>query len=233
MGQILFTWSFTHDGHPDPTCADLHGNTMLVVAPSEAASMAPCTDGMLLSPPLAPQSFMLSQLLLLDAGPTGGGPSRVQLINRDPFTVVAGETVTVDLTFHLFDEPEPQLQSLCAAAAAYYAASPDPKQFPPTPAVSTAPALGSCCITTDLICAPEPALWTDPTWIDLGFSVTTPSRFSYRFTSSNVGLAATFQIRAFADFDCDSLNRSYTINGSVASDGTVIGCDTIVVNDSE
>jgi type II secretory pathway pseudopilin PulG len=96
-------------------------------------------------------------------------------------------------------------------------------QFPVTPAVSTVPALGACCEAPGRKCAPDPSLWTDPTWQALRFSMDDPHYYSYRYEAEGKGATAQFSAGAHGDLDCDGVYSTFEMVGGVRPDGTVTG----------
>ena len=101
--------------------------------------------------------------------------------------------------------------------------TPIAKQFPSNPAVTTAPALGACCLAAGKKCAPAPALWTDPAWQALKFSMDDPHYYSYTYLSSGTDATSQFTARANGDLDCDTTYSTFEMVGSIQSDGTVTG----------
>ncbi len=98
-----------------------------------------------------------------------------------------------------------------------------PKQFPRAPTTPTAPSLGTCCAAAGKKCAPNPALWTDPSWQALKFSMDDPHYYSYTYLSAGTGAGAHFTVRANGDLDCDGVYSTFEMVGSIQSDGTVTG----------
>jgi len=231
-GSLLVSWRFYREGVPDPTvtCADLDAQTAMIMGGvGLPGTTVPCDQHFILLERVPPQELD-PLLFIVRPNPDGmTSSSRVGLRPAAPVTVVAGATTYVPLELRLFDEPYPQLQQLFDGAAAFYAASPAPKVFP-----SGEPGYAGCgCATPGGICAPDATRWTVPPFSQLGFHVSGLSRFTYDFHAQGSGAAATFTITAYADYDCDAAIRQYTIHGSVASDGTVVGAETIVVDDND
>jgi hypothetical protein len=96
-------------------------------------------------------------------------------------------------------------------------------QFPDTPKESTAPMLTACCASPGHKCAPNPALWTDPSWQALRFSMDDPHYYSYRYESAGKGGDAMFTAGAHGDLDCDLTYSTFEMVGSIQPDGTVTG----------
>jgi prepilin-type N-terminal cleavage/methylation domain-containing protein len=98
-----------------------------------------------------------------------------------------------------------------------------PKQFPNTPAVSTAPGLTVCCASPGRKCAPNPALWADPSWQALKFSMDDPHYYSYTYIGTGTDTTSQFTARANGDLDCDTVYSTFEMVGRIQSDGTVTG----------
>jgi prepilin-type N-terminal cleavage/methylation domain-containing protein len=101
--------------------------------------------------------------------------------------------------------------------------TPIAKQFPDPAAVTTAPALGACCLAAGKKCAPSPALWADPSWQALKFSMDDPHYYSYTYLSSGTDATSQFTARANGDLDCDTSYSTFEMVGSIQADGTVTG----------
>jgi hypothetical protein len=63
-----------------------------------------------------------------------------------------------------------------------------------------------------------PALWTDPRWIAIGFSMSEPHRYAYQFVSDSGGFTA----RANGDLDGDSIHSTFERSASLR-EGKVVG----------
>lgn len=105
------------------------------------------------------------------------------------------------------------------------------KQFP----ISTVPhPAGKCCLHPGEKCAPDPAVWDNPTWRALNFSVDDPHYFQYLHTSAGTGSTATFAAAAFGDLDCDSIFSTFSRSGRVLTDLSVSGgAGLFIQNDIE
>jgi len=101
--------------------------------------------------------------------------------------------------------------------------NPLPPQFPRTATTATQPGLTVCCASASKKCAPDPTLWTEPTWQALKFSMDDPHYYSYTYTGAGVANAATFSATANGDLDCDTTYSTFEMVGSVQADGTVTG----------
>ncbi len=79
------------------------------------------------------------------------------------------------------------------------------------------PARSCCQGKSSRRCTPEPKDWEHPTWKALGFSLSDPHYFQYRFVSSAKGFTA----EARGDLNCDGKTSSYRIEGTRGDDGSV------------
>jgi hypothetical protein len=75
--------------------------------------------------------------------------------------------------------------------------------------VGPTPEVGSCCKSGGT-CAPDAAMWNDPLWQDLAFSVEDPSRYAYAYESTD---GKTFTLTAVGDLDCNGKTSRYTVKG--------------------
>jgi type IV pilus assembly protein PilA len=88
-----------------------------------------------------------------------------------------------------------------------------PHQFPSP--VATSPAV-TCCQPNGVDkCAVDALNWTDPTWIALHFSMDDPHYYRYSFVSSGVSTGAAFTARAIGDLDCDGVQATFEMYGTV------------------
>ncbi len=228
-GRLLVSWAVRREGVADPivTCADLGAETVTIEGGTVALER-PCADELAAIEDVPPGTLDL--VVTMWRSTPGGALSRLALRPAGPVTVVVGRTTYVPLVFRLFDEPGPQLRQIVAGATAFYAASAPPRVFPSGVPDKAPPA--PCMIAPEGICQPDPSWWTAPPFSQLGFRITGLSRFMYQFSSSGSGPDATFTVRAIADYDADGATRTYTIDGRVAHDGTVVS-DAIVVQDDD
>ena len=105
------------------------------------------------------------------------------------------------------------------------------KHLPPE-SVGPTPPVGTCCQSGDGKCAPDPALWSHPTWQALNFSVDDPHYYSYQYEVLEGGKA--FVVRAIGDLDCDGVFSTFELTGEIAADGSVQGAaEMLRTNESE
>ncbi len=93
-------------------------------------------------------------------------------------------------------------------------ATPIPKQFPVS-APQEEPNAGCCGAGKDK-CAPDPTLWTDPSWVALQFSVDDPHYYAYNYIKGPVtGSTATeaYTARARGDLDCNGTFSTFEMYG--------------------
>ncbi len=87
------------------------------------------------------------------------------------------------------------------------------------PATPAGPTPQPPCCEQGGVCHPDPALWSQPGWRELGFSIDGDHRFSYQYTPDATGLSAT--LRAVGDVTCDGTIRQVelklTIVGGLVS----------------
>ena len=82
-----------------------------------------------------------------------------------------------------------------------------PKQSTPI-----TPPLGTCCSMGEK-CAPNPALWTHPSWTALHFSIDDPHYYSYQYKTTDEG--KSFTVSAFGDLDCDGVYSTFEMYGKI------------------
>jgi len=73
--------------------------------------------------------------------------------------------------------------------------------------------------------------WTDLTWAAVGFEISDPHYFRYRFFSSGVGTAAAFTAGAHADLDCDGDMSTYERTATVNDEKGVVGAASLYIED--
>jgi hypothetical protein len=96
--------------------------------------------------------------------------------------------------------------------------TPEPKHVP-RESVGPTPPAGACCASGDGKCAPDPALWSHPTWQALNFSIEDPHYYSYQYEVLDGGKA--FVARAIGDLDCDGVLSTFELEGRITEDGSV------------
>lgn len=73
--------------------------------------------------------------------------------------------------------------------------------------------------------------WIDHTWQAVGFEISDPHYFRYRFDSSGVGTNSKFTIGAHADLDCDDDLSTYERTATVDSQNRVVGAASLYIED--
>ncbi len=73
--------------------------------------------------------------------------------------------------------------------------------------------------------------WTDHTWQAVGFEISDPHYFRYRFDSTESGVTAKFTVGAHADLDCDGDHSTYERTGSVDTQRRVVGAASLYIED--
>jgi hypothetical protein len=198
---MIVHWSFLWNGSP-ATCADVGAVSVRVedgLGLGTVLGTFPCGEG---TGAIFGYWMTSANMVAID---DGGNPFvRAHIM----------WSLETSAVLEVIDEPEAQLQAIAAAAAAYYAAN---MSLPPDS--GTTPFLGSCCANwPDMVCDPDPAVWSSPTWTALGFSITTRHRFVYSFAAPG----SSFLARAHADLDCDGSYSTYEISGDVDATATVV-----------
>jgi len=88
----------------------------------------------------------------------------------------------------------------------------------------------SCCGQPADKCTDSP--WIDRTWQAMGFEISDPHYFRYRFESSGVGTSSAFTAGAHADLDCDGDTSTYERTATVNDDNNVVGAASLYIEDS-
>jgi hypothetical protein len=134
-------------------------------------------------------------------------------------------------------EAEQFVKKLHDGARAYYynppvsGITPPDKHVPPESVGPTPPA-GACCAGDGGKCAPDPALWSHPTWQALNFSIEDPHYYSYQYEVLDGGKA--FVARAIGDLDCDGVYSTFEMRGEIAEDGSLTGAASMErINEDE
>lgn len=85
--------------------------------------------------------------------------------------------------------------------------------------------LKSCCAQPGKKCRGSD--WSSSTWKVIGFEISDPHYFRYRFSSRGSGREAQFTAGAHADLDCDGILSTWERTGTVDSQQRVVGAATI------
>lgn len=89
-----------------------------------------------------------------------------------------------------------------------------------------------CCKQPGGVCEDSSGTnWTHDTWMALGFEISDPHRFRYRFRQSGRDNNAKFTAGAYADLDCDKLRSTFERTGTVDAQGRVVGTTAIFIDD--
>ncbi len=97
---------------------------------------------------------------------------------------------------------------------------PDPAGL--TPVKPCCKQKGNRCRNTD---------WSQPTWRAIGFEISDPHYFQYRFDSSGSGQTAHFTAGAHADLDCDGAFSTFERGATVDTENRVVGAASLYVKD--
>ena len=92
--------------------------------------------------------------------------------------------------------------------------------------MATTPAVGQCC-TDGGKCLPNSAIWTEPTWLALKFSMDDPHYYWYTFTSAGTVNSSEFSSAGNGDLDCDGVYSTFEAIGGVNASGEVTGTATV------
>lgn len=124
-------------------------------------------------------------------------------------------------------EAPPNLKKIFDGAKGYYEKSSAldkdtgktlPVQFPGSVGLTpTRP----CCRQSGSKC--RQTNWSSPTWAALGFEISEPHYFQYRFSATGLDREARFTVGAHADLDCDSILSTWERTGTVDADNRVVG----------
>ena len=87
----------------------------------------------------------------------------------------------------------------------------------PRASAGPTPPLGGCCKGDKGKCAPDPALWSQPPWSDLDFTLDDPHYFSYEYKAAPDG--KSFTALAYGDLDCDGSHSTFTLTGTIGAEG--------------
>jgi type IV pilus assembly protein PilA len=131
-------------------------------------------------------------------------------------------------------EAPPNLTKLLVGAKGYFERGAvvdrvgvvQPHIFPVTvPLTPTA----TCCGQPGDRC--HASVWTDLTWSAVGFEISDPHYFQYRFQSTGVGSGASFTAGAHADLDCDGDMSTYERTATVDGELGVVGAASLYIED--
>jgi type IV pilus assembly protein PilA len=96
---------------------------------------------------------------------------------------------------------------------------------------------GTAAITPVAACCGQPgdrchaSTWVDATWQAVGFEISDPHFFRYRFDSSDAGTSAKFTVGAHADLDCDGDYSTYERTAKVDAANRVVGAASLYIED--
>ena len=91
-----------------------------------------------------------------------------------------------------------------------------------TPTAGCCTQAGSRCHTDD---------WSDLTWQAVGFEISDPHFFRYRFDSTGTGTSSKFTVGAHANLDCDSDYSTYERTATVDTSYRVVGSAALYIED--
>jgi type II secretory pathway pseudopilin PulG len=69
--------------------------------------------------------------------------------------------------------------------------------------------------------------WTSPTWAAIGFEISDPHYFQYRFSSMGRNRRARFTAGAHADLDCDGILSTWERTATVDAQRRVVGAASL------
>ncbi len=75
--------------------------------------------------------------------------------------------------------------------------------------------------------------WEHATWAVIGFEISDPHRFRYRFRQKGRDQNAMFTAGAYADLDCDNKRSTYERTGTVDAQGRVVGSTAIFIDQGD
>jgi hypothetical protein len=142
-----------------------------------------------------------------------------------------------------------ELSRMWAASVTYYEADHFgedgrrlPKQFPASSSGSgssggaPAPLESSveCSCLPEGHCPGGSAVWNDPSWSALQFSMSVPHVYMPHYVASGTGKDATFVAKATGDLDCDGVVATFERDGKIDAAGDVVGSRApIITNELE
>lgn len=116
--------------------------------------------------------------------------------------------------------------------------TPIAKQFPNTPVSGSTEPTTDCCNagTPGAVggkCSPQPSFWSDPEWNELGFAMTDPHYYQYRYVRRAAGSSGAgaptingnpateyFYADALGNLNCDNVYSTFEMFGAVTQDGS-------------
>ncbi len=105
-------------------------------------------------------------------------------------------------------------------------------QFSFPPSTPWSPGV-ACCKQPGSTCQPQARAFSHKTWKALDFSMASPHRYQYRFTSRGQGKRATFTAEARGDLDCDGAYSRFRYSGELDASGEVQIRGPIIENQLE
>ena len=172
----------------------------------------------------------------------GGGFSLVEVLIAGG--LVAGAALVAVPTFSLYikrsrtAEAVAHLSRMWAGSVTYYevdhydeSGRPLPRAFPARDREAPAESARECGCLEGGRCPGGAAVWKDPAWTALQFSLPAPHLYIPRYSSSNTGGAATFTARATGDLDCDGHVAVFQREGRIDANGDVVGSKAPVISD--
>lgn len=134
-------------------------------------------------------------------------------------------------------EAPPNLKKIFDAARAYYEKGPVIRRgsqkfrkhkFPSNTSLTPKK---RCCKQPGGVCRDTNGTnWNHATWQVLGFEISDPHRFRYRFRQKGRDHKAMFTAGAYADLDCDNRRSTYERTGTVDKQGRVVGSATLFID---
>lgn len=133
---------------------------------------------------------------------------------------VAGSVLAVGVPAFLRDlhasrlaEPMRGLAHISSAAAASGARAPTATAYPPSVALTPA------SVPSGVALKDPPGTWEHPTWVSLGFSFSTPHRYSFEFDSERRSKRSRYRATARGDLDGDGQLSEFSVRGEVREGG--------------
>jgi type IV pilus assembly protein PilA len=80
----------------------------------------------------------------------------------------------------------------------------------------------------------DPALWADPSWKCLMFTLPDPQFYSYRYVSNGLdGTSALYSASAYGDLDGDGMTSTYQLTGKGAANGEAERVSLTITHEDE